>query len=189
MKKSTVLAFVCVIIAFLIVVTLGDKKVIYEKQTTFKTPEEAIVNFIGYANVSETFKVENGFFERHSRKFLDSISRRYRLYVGDDRWNNINFTIPQLLNYELTEVAEDNIKLIAEEYKNSLKGIPNYIKPKDIRFFSLEGIGIHSRDGNISPKEDGTFENVFEEEEIPVALYIVVVNEGEGYVVDYYTTM
>ncbi|VYU31558.1 hypothetical protein [Clostridium tertium] len=187
MKKSTVLAFIGVVIAFLIVGALGNKKDIYEKQTTFNTPKEAIVNFIGHANVTETVKVDNGYYDKVSRKFLESISRRYRLYIGEDRWSSINSQIPLFFNYELKEISMNDSDFIIEKYEHSLEGIPNYIKPEDIKLFRLDGYGAFiSLYKNITPKDDGTFENVFEAKEEPMTLYLVVVNEGEGYVVDYY---
>lgn len=190
MKKSTVLACIGVVIAFLIVLTLGNKKDLYEKQVTFKTPEEAIVNFIGYANVMETVKIENGLYERPSRKFLESVSRRYRLYMGDNSWSYIGPSIPNFFDYELQEISQNNADFIIDDYELSLKGVPSYIKPKEIRFFSLTGNGTYERYNNITPNEDGTIDNKLNDEsnnkKIPLALYLVVVNEGEGYVVDFY---
>ena len=37
-----------------------------------------------------------------------------------------------------------------------------------------------------SVKKDGTVDKVNDTEETPVEIYLVVVDEGEGYVVDYY---
>lgn len=187
MKKSTVLACIGVIIAFLIVGALGNKKDFYEKQENFKTPEEAIVNFIGYANISETIKVENGYYENISRKFLESVSRRYRLYIGEDRWSYINRAIPQFSSYDLKEITENDLDFVKNDYENSLEQIPNYIKPKDKRFYSLNGNGSNMKyNDDRHPNEDGTFDNVFDIEEDEIILYLVVVDEGEGYVVDYY---
>lgn len=187
MKKSTVLACIGVIIAFLIVGALGHKKDFYEKQENFKTPEEAIVNFIGYANISETIKAENGYYEKISRKFLESISRRYRLYIGDDRWSYINSQIPQFSSYDLKEITENDLDFIRDYYEGSLEQIPNYIKPIDKRFYSLNGNASNIKyNDDRHPNEDGTFDNIFDIEEVKTTLYLVVVDEGEGYVVDYY---
>lgn len=187
MKKSTVLACIGVIIAFLIVGALGNKKDFYEKQENFKTPEEAIVNFIGYANISETIKAENGYYEKISRKFLESVSRRYRLYLGGDRWSSINYQIPQFSSYNLKEITENDLDFVKNDYENSLEQIPNYIKPMDKRFYSLNGNGSNMKyNDDRHPNEDGTFDNVFDIEEDEIILYLVVVDEGEGYVVDYY---
>lgn len=187
MKKSTVLACIGVIIAFLIVGALGNKKDFYEKQENFKTPEEAIVNFIGYANISETIKAENGYYEKISRKFLESVSRRYRLYLGGDRWSSINYQIPQFSSYNLKEITENDLDFVKNDYEYSLEQIPNYIKPMDKRFYSLNGNGSNMKyNDDRHPNEDGTFDNVFDIEEDEIILYLVVVDEGEGYVVDYY---
>lgn len=187
MKKSTVLACIGVIIAFLIVGALGNKKDFYEKQENFKTPEEAIVNFIGYANISETIKAENGYYEKCSRKFLESISRRYRLYIGDDRWSYINSQIPQFSSYDLKEITENDLNSIKNNYEYSLELAPNYIKPIDKRFYSLSGNASNMKyNDDRHPNEDGTFDNEFDIEEAEMILYLVVVDEGEGYVVDYY---
>lgn len=187
MKKSTVLACIGVIIAFLIVGALGHKKDIYEKQENFKTPEEAIVNFIGYANISETVKVENGYYEKLPRKFLESVSRRYRLYIGEDRWSAINYQIPQFSSYDLKEITENDLDSVKNDYEYSLELVPNYIKPIDKRFYSLNGNGSNMKyNDDRHPNDDGTFDNVFDIEEDKTTLYLVVVDEGEGYVVDYY---
>lgn len=187
MKKSTVLACIGVIIAFLIVGALGYKKDIYEKQENFKTPEEAIVNFIGYANISETVKVENGYYEKLPRKFLESVSRRYRLYIGEDRWSAINYQIPQFSSYDLKEITENDLDSVKNDYEYSLELVPNYIKPIDKRFYSLNGNGSNMKyNDDRHPNDDGTFDNVFDIEEDKTTLYLVVVDEGEGYVVDYY---
>lgn len=187
MKKSTVLACIGVIIAFLIVGALGNKKDFYEKQENFKTPKEAIVNFIGYANISETIKAENGYYEKISRKFLESISRRYRLYIGDDMWSYINGQIPQFSSYELKEITENDLNSIKDNYEYSLELAPNYIKPIDKRFYYLNGSASNLKyNDERHPNEDGTFDNVFDVEEDEMILYLVVVDEGEGYVVDYY---
>lgn len=187
MKKSTVLACIGVIIAFLIVGALGNKKDFYEKQENFKTPEEAIVNFIGYANISETIKAENGYYEKISRKFLESVSRRYRLYLGEDRWSSIDYQIPQFSSYNLKEITENDLDFVKNNYEYSLEQIPNYIKPMDKRFYFLNGNGSNMKyNDDRYPNEDGTFDNVFDIEEDEIILYLVVVDEGEGYVVDYY---
>ena len=62
MKKSTLLAFSGLIIIFFIVVSLGNRTKVYEKQERYNTPEEAIVNFIGYINSYEEVKSKNTYY-------------------------------------------------------------------------------------------------------------------------------
>lgn len=191
MKKSTLLAFSGLIIAFLIVTSLGNRANVYEKQERYNTPEEAIVNFIGYMNSYEKVKDRNGYYEIIPSEFLESISKRYRLYIGEQTYSRyINEQLPTVHSYDLKEVNLNDLKNLKMNYENSFKGMKNYIKPSEVRVYKLDAVASYNLnvDKN-SVRKDGTVEKANDIEETEIELYLVVVNEGEGYVVDYYNVL
>lgn len=191
MKKSTLLALSGLIIAFLIVTSLGNRANVYEKQERYNTPEEAIVNFIGYMNSYEKVKDRNGYYEIIPSEFLESISKRYRLYIGDQTYSRyINEQLPTVHSYDLKEVNLNDLKNLKMNYENSFKGMKNYIKPSEVRVYKLDAVVSYNLnvDKN-SVRKDGTVEKANDIEETEIELYLVVVNEGEGYVVDYYNVL
>ena len=189
MKKSLFLAITGVLLAFSMVSALGNKEKLYEKKERFNTPEEAIVKFIRYINTYDRIKINNGYYTIPSREFLESISKRYRLYCGEEGWNrSIYETLPILFSYELEEVEYDSLNNIKERYEESFNQISNYKRGENPRVFKLEGYGSHNKDVEKNEiREDGTIENVENIDEIPLTVYIIVVDEGEGYVIDFYT--
>lgn len=189
MKKSTILAIAGVILAFFIVSAFGNREKVYDKKETFKKPEDAIVNFIGYINTYETVKSDNNYYEVASTNFLESISKRYRLYVGiKDRYRSIFEQVPVLFSYDIEEVDYNSLINIKNNYENSFNNIVNYDRDSNPKAYKLEGYGSRNVDIDKSyVKEDGTVNNKNGNEEIPLTLYLIVVNEGEGYVVDYYS--
>ena len=187
MKKSLFLAIAGVLLAFSMVSALGNKEKIYEKKERFNTPEEAIVKFIGYINTYDRIKVNNGYYTIPSREFLESISKRYRLYCELNSNNAVFNQVPIFENYELSEISLDENKNLKNEYIYTLKQIPNYIKPNKIRAFSLVGKGIYGSYSR-SDYKSSMKEIIKSTEKTDINLLFVVVDEGEGYVVDYYMT-
>lgn len=192
MKKSTFLAIAGVVLAFFIVSAFGNRYRLYEKKENFNKPEEAISTFIGYVNKYEKLKTDNGYYYVTSRKFLESISKRYRLYIGIDNSNNsIESQIPLLFSYDMQEVEYNSLTNIKESYEISFKNIGNYNRDETPRVYRLDGYGAYNGriDEDFYVNEDGTVDNIYDYEEIPFTIYLVVVNEGEGYVVDYYSVV
>lgn len=203
MKKSTIMAFSAIIITFLVLTSIGDVTKVYEKQERYNTPEEAIVNFIGYGNSYEKVKTKSGYYEMTPREFLESLSRRYRLFVDERGGRNINVQLPALTSYKISEIDFkdlENIKTnyngsfdnIKSAYEKSFDKIPNYKNPKEVRAYKLDSECFYdSYIDKVFVKEDGTVDksNYDEKSEKPqqlIDLYLIVVDEGEGYVVDYY---
>jgi hypothetical protein len=192
MKRSTFLAIAGVILVFFIVSAFGNRNRFYEKKETFDRPEEAIVNFIGYANKYEMVRNDNGYSYITSREFLESLSKRYRLYIGIDNGNNfISEQVPFLFSYDMQEVDYNSLINIKDIYENSFKNISSYNRDSNPRVYRLDGYGNYNgrSDENFYINEDGTVDNLYDFEEIPVTIYLVVVNEGEGYVIDYYSVV
>ncbi len=191
MKKSLLLALGGVMLAFFMVSAFGNRERLYEKKENFKTPEEVIANFIGYINTYENVKTDNGYYNVPSREFLESISERYRLYVGEKGWGKyINESIPIIFRYELEEVQYDSLSSIKTNYEDSFKNIGKYNRDNNPRVFRLDGYGSHNLNiEKYDVNEDGTVENDFNDIEMPITIYLFVVDEGEGYVIDYYTSV
>lgn len=191
MKRSTYLAIAGVILAFFIVSAFGSRERVYEKKETFKKPEEAIVNFIGYINTFEMAKADNGYYNVPSREFLESISKRYRLYVGVEGVNKtLQDQLPVLFRYEMNEVDYNSLTNVKKNYENSFKNISKYNRDDNPRVYRLDGYGNYNYDiEKTYVNEDGTAQNIYDAEEMPFTIYLLVVNEGEGYVVDYYSVV
>jgi len=192
MKKSTLYSIISLIIVFLVINTLSRKTKIYEKEINFTTPEEAISNFIGYANAYEKLGSKDTYINIAPAEFLESLSRRYRLYINNrNDFRFINGYIPTFYSYELAEVNSDIIK---QYYEESFKRIPNYKRGENIKFYRLDGIANSNNKEIVDKtlvKDNGTVSSSersnVEEDLIKTSLHIVVVDEGEGFVVDYYT--
>lgn len=198
MKKSTIAAFVALLMVFIYIFTEASKFTIYEKEVFYKTPEEAIHKFIGFINVQENVKGENGIYNYEvPKEFLESTSKRYRLYSKNGkRDRDLNNNIPFFKDCTIRELKEDKeIDFIKSRYSESFKEIKVYEKAKDIRFFRIDGdnysYGSINRE-NVN--EDGTVNTEFNdemkyksgEENKHITIDLVVIDEGEGYVVDYY---
>ncbi|MGG7058000.1 hypothetical protein ACQPUZ_06845 [Clostridium tertium] len=191
MKRSTFLAIGGVILAFFIVSAFGNKNNFYEKEKTFEKPEDAIINFIGYINTYEMVKADNGYYYVPSRNFLESISKRYRMFVGTEGSNKfINDQVPVFFRYEMKEVDFNSLTNLKNTYNESFKNIPKYPSNNEVRVYKLDGYGdFNSGFEKSYVKEDGTIENIYDGEGTPMTLYLILVDEGEGYVVDYYSLM
>lgn len=192
MKKSTILAFSGLIITFFIVTLLGNRTNVYEKQKRYDTPKEAIINFIGYINSYEEVKTKNGYYTITPSEFLESISRRYRLYLGENNNNRYIYSepLPLFYSYELEEVSLNDSKSLEINYENSFEGIPEYKIPNEVKVYKLNALVTHDYSiDKRAVKEDGTVDEIEGKEGIPMEVYLVIVNEGEGYVVDYYSTV
>lgn len=197
MKKSTIAAFAALIMVFIYIFTAGNKFNTYEKEVFYKTPEEAVHKFMGFINVQEKVKDKDGFYTNEiPKEFLESISRRYRLYSKNGKRNRyLSGSFPTFKKCTIKEIKEEkNIEYINSAYKESFREIKGYEKPIDIRFFRIEGNDysyeyINREDVN----EDGTVNAVFNnemkyEENNYITIDLVVIDEGEGYVVDYYNS-
>lgn len=197
MKKSTIAAFVALVMVFIYIFTAGNKFNIYEKEVFHKTPEEAIHNFIGFINVQEKVRGKEGYYSNEvPKEFLESISKRYRLYTRNGKNGRYIYnTFPSFKKSTIREIKEyKDVDYINSNYKESFREIKGYERAVDVRFFRIDGEDysyeyINREDVN----EDGTVSTVFNseiqyEENRYITIDLVVIDEGEGYVVDYYNT-
>lgn len=196
MKRSTLLALSGIIIVFLVTMAMGNKSKVYEKQERYKNPEDAIVNFIGYVNSYEVVKSRSTYHNIIPNEFLESISRRYRLYINEENMNRwILGEVPILYSYELSEVKKEDLNHLITSYESSYDGVPKYKKPVETRYYKLDAVG--SYNGNVDKtlvKSNGTVDELVVDKDHNLSknnieIYLIVVDEGEGYVVDYYNTI
>lgn len=109
-------------------------------------------------------------------------------YIWEGNGNRyINDQVPVVHSYELEEVSLNDLINLKVNYEDSFKGMTNYKNHSEVRVYKLDVLASYnlSVDKN-SVKKDGTVDKVNDTEETPVEIYLVVVDEGEGYVVDYY---
>ena len=197
MKKSTIAAFVALVMVFIYIFTAGNKFNIYEKETFHKTPEDAIQNFIGFINVQEKVKGKEGYYSNEvPKEFLESLSKRYRLYTRNGKNGRYIYNaFPSFKKCTIREIKEyKDVDYINSNYKESFREVKGYERAVDVRFFRIDGEDysyeyINREDVN----EDGTVSTVFNsevkyEENRYITIDLVVIDEGEGYVVDYYNT-
>ena len=197
MKKSTIVAFVALVMVFIYIFTAGNKFSIYEKEIFYKTPEDAIHNFMGFINVQEKIKNKEGYYSNEvPKEFLESISKRYRLYTQNAKRDRYVYNVfPSFKNCTLREIKEDEDKdYINSNYQESFREIKGYKKAADIRFFRIEGDCYYYQQINREDvNEDGTINSEFDDakeynENKGITIDLIVIDEGEGYVVDYYNT-
>ncbi len=196
MKKSTLLALSGIIVVFLVIMAMGNKSKVYEKQERYKNPEDAIVNFIGYINSYEVVKDRSIYYNIIPNEFLESISRRYRLYINEENMNKwILGEVPILYSYELSEINKEDLNYLITSYESSYDGVPNYKKPVETRYYKLDAVGSYNENVDKTlVKSNGTVDKLVSDKDYDLSknnieIYLIVVDEGEGYVVDYYNTI
>lgn len=194
MKKSMIIPLCGIILVFMFLQVMSNKKDVYVKTKNYEVKEEAIADFIGYSNVYENIMDVDGYSNVYSNafsnEFNESISLRYRTFIKNDHSRNIFGGIPFMLEYSLEKVEDE---YITEKYEDTFKLIEGYKRSEDITYFNLtgKGVGVYKtidkskikKDGTVDAKDLDLGEDYYTEE---LSLYIVVVDEGEGYVVDYY---
>lgn len=194
MKKPTLIATA----ALLFIFTFSNKVDMYEKKVIYNEPIKALENFIKYSNILEEAKVNKSRYKLvRTNEFYESISRRYRLYLGDNKQENRMmgfYSIPTFIeSYKIEELKENQVESIKLNHEESYSIIENYKRPIDIKYFKVTGKCLRDynwsrnnlNDKGVLKKE--AFENIEKNTGIFNGNYVfIVVDEGEGYVVDYY---
>jgi len=164
MKKSIIAA---VIVGFVVVTTLlcmnSDEKM-YQKQKHFDTANEVVMQ-LGNNDILEFDKNEEG---HQTSAFKECLSKRKRLTDS-----LINFQKIKIEKIE--ELDEQTKKSLIEDYNKLQERLSMPYKPTKIEPVRLDikGISTHKdKDGN-------PIENDF-------IIDLVMVDEGEGMVIDYY---
>lgn len=199
MKKSTLLA-IGILVSIIFIITIFNNKIdVYDKKIKHTKEIDAIQDFIGYSNVLEEVKNNKRNYYKlvKTNEFYESISRRYRLYLADNKhqsnlWGKNSF--PAFTEYKIENLTDNEINYIKKIHDNSYSIIENYPMPKSIEYFKIKGKyfnldNLKRNDINKNGTVKEGFlrkENLNEEAIQNGSCIIVIVDEGEGYVVDYY---
>ncbi|AYE35730.1 hypothetical protein [Clostridium septicum] len=199
MKKSTLLA-IGILVSIIFIITIFTNKIdVYDKKIKHTKEIDAIQDFICYSNVLEEVKNNKRNYYKlvKTNEFYESISRRYRLYLGDNKHQSNLLgrnPFPAFIEYKIESPTDNEINYIKKIHDNSYSTIENYPIPKSIEYFKVTGKYINwdnLKRNDIN--ENGTVkeeflrkENLNEESIYNGSCIIVIVDEGEGYVVDYY---
>lgn len=207
MKKSMVLSICGIVLVFMILQVMSNRKPLYEKSGVFNSKNEAVASFLGHIDSYQILGDGSGYSNTYPKEFMESISLRYRLYIKNNGSRDAFGNIPLMINYSLKEVSDNYIK---ERYEKTFDLIDKYKRSEEVSYYELSGKGI-TLDKRLDKKnvnEDGTIklESIIDikshevEEDTEylvdydnnryflenVDLYLIVVDEGEGYVIDYY---
>ncbi|GAB6170279.1 hypothetical protein JCM1393_27390 [Clostridium carnis] len=187
MKKSTSLAIGILAIVFFIITAFINCNKIYEKQIKYEDPEKVLENFLLYFNVKEEI-VKNLNYTKLviPNEFYESISKRYRLYIDNDTYYGyLNSNLPSFIEYDIEEVKGRELEYISKKHLETYEAIKTYKNINDVRYYKVYGKGVYNRQFIKRDIKNNKL-NIDSNEYVDSSLYIVIVDEGEGYVVDYY---
>ena len=88
MKKSMVLSICGIVLVFMTLQVMSNRKPLYEKSEVFNSENEAIASFLGYMNTYESLRNGQGYSSAYPKEFFESISLRYRIYIKNIKLNN-----------------------------------------------------------------------------------------------------
>lgn len=182
MKKSIWYALSSLILIFLILQSFGTRIKVYEKRKEYKSQEEVINDYLKNVNLIVQERNDKGNIVKTipNLDLYETISERYRLMESSNE--NEYIYIPYFKEYKIENVSVVN-SFMLENHLNTYKKIENYEIPKKREVYRIYGNAILDRGKYTldSIYEIDNYEN-YEETEI----YLVVVDEGKGYVVDHY---
>ncbi|MBU3106659.1 hypothetical protein [Clostridium gasigenes] len=189
MKKSTWFALITVILIILILQSVGSKIKVYEKRKEYVSQEEVIKDYLKNINLMWGNRGRNGNILKiiPNLDLYETISDRARLMAGNEE--DINYMqIPYFKEYSLENVTSSE-SLTLEQHLNTYKKIENYKVPKIREIYKITGKAIL----NI---QKYTIDEIDEKGDIidsdinwvygDVCIILVLVDEGNGYVVDQY---
>lgn len=192
MKKSTWFALITIILIVLILQSFGGRVKLYEKKKEYKSQEEVIEDYLKNINLMWGNRGRNGEILNiiPNLDLYETISDRYRLLMEENGTNTYR-SIPYFKEYSIENVTDiDEIRL--EEVLNTYKSIKGYKIPKTIEIYKVEGKLLMNMERYTSEdiNSNGEFINLnlqylnnsYEDGYI----FLVIVDEGKGYVVDDY---
>lgn len=189
MKKSTYFAFITVILIVLILQAFGSRIKVYEKTKKYTSQEEVIANYLENVNLAWTKRNNKGIIIKYvpNLEFYETISKRYRLSEESGQFYK---SIPYFDEYKIENVSSfDNIFAVnaLNYHLDSYKRIKNYKIPENREIYKISGKAINNiqfvlGDGTVNEQINNYVKdnNNYSYMEI----YLVVVDEGEGFVVD-----
>ena len=169
MKKSKI---ICIIGVFIIATTLIcniGKEQFYRKQRYFNTPEE-VISIINNTDFHGYERTKLGTVSRmvYNPDFLECLSKRKRLTSSTIYWDALELATNEEGN------TEENLDRIRRDYINGLNRLEGVAIPSKIKPYSFKAKGYYYGG---SAKE--------ESEEIQT-VEMVLIDEGEGWVIDYF---
>lgn len=182
MKRSTGFAIITVILIILILQSFGVKIKFYEKTKHYASQEEVINDYLKNVNFMWTKKNNNGI-ETETIPNLDyyeTISKRHRLVEEKGEGHN---STPYFKEYIIEDISVSNT-LMLNEHLNTYKKIENYKIPEKREIYKVSGKGTYIRYTSKNIDFNGNVENYDNNNYEDLEIYLVVVDEGEGYVID-----
>lgn len=170
LKKSLLISIVGIIIVGTVILCAGNKERSYKKSMIFTSPTE-IVEIINNESIG-VYDNQKGDIV-NTTKFLECLSKRKRITYSKLNYESIN----------AKKLDEDNTEEIRNEiinsYKNKCKSLYGVSAPDKLDAVRLSGYGIYNV--NAYSVNRGDYEHSDD-----VEIDIVFIDEGEGWVIDYF---
>lgn len=185
MKKSTLFALIALILIFLILQSFGSRVKVYEKRKKYTSQEEVIKDFIKNVNLKWEEKNADGHVVKiiPNLDFYETISERYRLIEEKE---SRYISIPYFKEYNIQNVSIAN-EFMLDEHLNTYKKIENYKVPTKREVYRIYGKALLDTGKYSYDEINNETSYIYDSENYEdVDIYLVVVYEGKGYVVDYY---
>ena len=193
MKKSTWFALITVILIVLILQSFGSRIKIYEKEKEYTSQEEVIKDYLKNINFLWGDRGRNGEILNivPNLDLYETISDRYRLRKEESSTLSYG-EVPNLKEYIIENVTSSENKIL-EESLNTYSLIEDYKKPKSSEIYKVSGKALLNTGKYTSDNVNASGEFInLESEDIDdinyedIYIFLVIVDEGKGYVVDNY---
>ena len=188
MKKSTWFALITVILIILILQSVGSKIKVYEKRKEYVSQEEVIKDYLKNINLMWGNRGRDGNILKiiPNLDLYETISDRARLMAENEE--DINYIqIPYFKEYSLENVTSSE-SLTLEQHLNTYKKIENYKVPKKREIYKISGKAILNIQKYTIDEIDEKviYDSDINREYEDLYILLVLVDEGNGYVVDQY---
>ena len=193
MKKSTWFALITVILIVLILQSFGSRIKIYEKQKKYIYQEEVIKDYLKNINFLWGDRGLNGEILSiiPNLDLYETISDRYRLRKEESSTLSYG-EVPIFKEYIIENVTSSENRLL-EENLDTYSIIEDYKKPKSSEIYKVSGKSLINTEKYTSDNVNASGEFISSESEDiddinyeDTYIFLVVVDEGKGYVVDNY---
>lgn len=167
MKKSLIISSIGIlVISTALLCNSGSRS--YNKTTKLNSIDE-IVNVLDTKIISA---YDDGYNINYSNDFLECLSKRKRIVDPRMDYNSLDVNIDEERNTESFQ------KDLLNQYLNSASRLKKYKNPDKIQTVSLKGIG-----ERVYPKDRNGESEILRDD---IKLDLVVIDEGEGWVIDYF---
>lgn len=187
MKKSTWFALIALILIVLILQSFGSRIKIYEKTKEYISQEEVIKDYLKNVNLMWGERNSKGEIVKTipNLDFYETISERYRL-LEEKNSGFVYNSVPYFKEYTVENVSGSNSNIL-EKHLKSYGKIKGYKVPKKREIYKISGYASREmkyksddidENGDVEDYSNGEYEYIY--------IYLAVVDEGNGYVVDDY---